>query len=166
MTSSQWISGGLFVLAAANLAAVLVCLALLALGRYLVTQLRNVEVPASIQWPSISLIAPARNEERNIEEAVRSLARPDYPSLQITIIDDRSTDRTGAILDQLSAEFPQLNVVHLTELPAGWLGKNHEMQLGADRSRGEWLLFSDADIVFEPTTLRRAIAYAIAHRVD
>src|SRR5258706_10026600 len=88
MTISQWASGGLLVLAVVNLAVVLGCLTLLALGRYLVTQLKNVEVPASIQWPSISLIAPARNEERNIEKAVRSLARLDYPSLQITIIND------------------------------------------------------------------------------
>ena len=64
-------------------------------------------------WPRVSLIAPARNEERHIEAAVRSLAQLDYPNLEITIINDRSTDRTGQILDSLAAEFPRLNVVHI-----------------------------------------------------
>src|SRR6185295_7139495 len=116
--------------------------------------------------PSVSLIAPARNEERNIEQAVRSLLKLDYPDLQITLVNDRSTDSTGQILDRLAKEFPQLHVVHLTDLPAGWLGKNHAMQLGAERSTGEWILFSDADVIFEPTTLKRAIRYATETQVD
>jgi cellulose synthase/poly-beta-1,6-N-acetylglucosamine synthase-like glycosyltransferase len=130
-----------------------------------VKRLRDVP-PKEGDLPSVSLIAPARNEERNIERAVRSLVRLDYPNVEITIVNDRSTDRTGEILDRLAAEFPQLNVVHLAELPAGWLGKNHALQLGANRSRGGWLLFTDADIVFEPTALRRALAYAEANQVD
>ena len=157
---------GLFWLAIANLVMVLVCTFLLGLGGYLTRRLRELPVPELEHWPTVSLVAPARNEERNIERAVRSLVQLDYPHLQITLVNDRSTDRTGQILDALAAEFPQLNVVHLTELPAGWLGKNHALQLGADRSRGEWLLFTDADIIFEPTTLRRAIGYALAEKID
>ncbi|MFO0901798.1 MAG: glycosyltransferase family 2 protein [Pirellulales bacterium] len=126
-----------------------------------------VEIPGERrEWPLVSIIAPARNEERNIEAAVRSLAAIDYAPLEITIINDRSTDRTGEILDSLAAEYPQLNVVHLTELPPGWLGKNHALQYGADRSHGEWLLFTDADIVFEPSALRRAIVMAEADELD
>jgi cellulose synthase/poly-beta-1,6-N-acetylglucosamine synthase-like glycosyltransferase len=160
----------LLALAVLNLVFVVACLAMLALGRYVTRRLIATPAdPASTtfeSWPSISLIAPARNEERHIEQAVRSLTRLDYPNLEITIINDRSTDRTSEILDRLAAEFPQLNVVHLTELPAGWLGKNHALQLGADRSHGEWLLFTDADIVYQPTTLRRAIVYAEKYKVD
>jgi glycosyltransferase involved in cell wall biosynthesis len=157
---------GLFWLAIANLGMVLVCTFLLGLGGYLTRRLRELPVPELEDWPLVSLVAPARNEERNIERAVRSLVQLDYPRLEITLVNDRSTDRTGRILDSLAAEFPQLNVVHLTELPAGWLGKNHALQLGADRSRGEWLLFTDADIVFEPTALRRAVGYALAEKLD
>ncbi len=155
-----------FYLALLNLAVVLVCLSLLTLGRYLVRRLNKVPLDDLANWPRVSLIAPARNEERHIEAAVRSLTRLDYPNLEITIINDRSTDRTGEILESLSAEFPQLNVVHLSELPPGWLGKNYAMQLGADRSRGEWLLFTDADIVYEPTALRRAIVYVNRYELD
>jgi len=164
--TAEWLQPALFWLAIGNLITVLVCLALLILGRSLVRHLNKVSLEELPSWPRISLIAPARNEERHIEAAVRSLTRLDYPNLQITIINDRSTDRTGQILDSLAAEFSQLNVVHLTELPRGWLGKNYAMQLGADRSSGEWLLFTDADIVYEPTTLRRAILYANHYNID
>ncbi|MCE9526900.1 MAG: glycosyltransferase family 2 protein [Planctomycetales bacterium] len=132
-----------------------------------IKKLRELPLPeAGAPLPRVSLIAPARNEERNIEQAVRSLLKLDYPDLQITLVNDRSTDSTGEILDRLAAEFPQLNVVHLTDLPAGWLGKNHAMQYGAERSTGEWILFTDADVIFEPTTLKRAIRYATETEVD
>jgi cellulose synthase/poly-beta-1,6-N-acetylglucosamine synthase-like glycosyltransferase len=139
---------------------------LMALSAALVKRLRDVPPPNLQAWPSVSLVAAARNEERGMERAVRSLVQLDYPNLEITVVNDRSTDGTGEILARLSQEFPQLNVVHVNELPPGWLGKNHALQIGADRSRGEWLLFTDADIVFEPTTLQRAIGYANAHQVD
>ncbi len=133
----------------------------------MIKKLRDLPLPEEgTPLPSVSLVAPARNEERNIEQAVRSLLKLDYPNLQITLVNDRSTDSTGQILDRLAAEFPQLNVVHLTELPAGWLGKNHAMQHGAERSSSEWILFTDADIIFEPSTLKRAIRYASETGVD
>src|SRR6478736_410806 len=164
--SLTWLSTTLILIAALNLLAVLICLGLLALGRVRTRRLVEVGLEELDEWPSVSLIVPARNEELYIEKAVRSLTRLDYPRLQITIIDDRSTDRTGAMLDSLVAEFSQLNVVHVTELPAGWLGKNHAMQLGADRSTGEWLLFTDADIVYEPKALRRAMLYVRREQLD
>jgi cellulose synthase/poly-beta-1,6-N-acetylglucosamine synthase-like glycosyltransferase len=165
MTFWPWLLEALFYLSIFNLGFALLATGLLTWGALATKRLSEVP-PKTDSLSSISLIAPARNEERNIERAVRSLLKLDYPNLEITLVNDRSTDRTGQILDRLAAEFPRLNVVHLTELPSGWLGKNHALQLGANRSRGEWLLFTDADIVFEPTTLRRAIAYAEANRVD
>lgn len=160
------LQNALFYLALTSLALTTLCAALLFWGGLITRHLRDVPIAVVDAWPTISLIAPARNEERHIEAAVRSLVTIDYPGLEITIVNDRSTDRTGEILTRLAAEFPQLNVATLKELPAGWLGKNHALQLGADRSRGEWLLFTDADIIFEPTALKRAISYALANRVD
>ena len=154
-----------FYVAIANLAVALIATGLLTWARLITRRLADVP-PAEGNLPAVSLVAAARNEERNIERAVRSLVQFDYPKLEITLVNDRSTDRTGEILDRLKQELPQLNVVHLTELPAGWLGKNHALQYGANRSRGDWLLFTDADIVFDPTALRRAIHYAEKNRVD
>jgi cellulose synthase/poly-beta-1,6-N-acetylglucosamine synthase-like glycosyltransferase len=162
----QWMQPGLLWLAIVNLAFVLVCFGLLAASARLTRRLKEVVIPQKDVWPSVSLIAPARNEERNIERAVQSLVQIDYPTLEITIVNDRSTDRTGQILGRLAAEFPQVNVVHVDELPPGWLGKNHALQLGADRSNAEWLLFTDGDIVVHPTALRRAVAYALQNNVD
>jgi glycosyltransferase involved in cell wall biosynthesis len=161
-----WVGPFLFWLAVVNLLVAVIGAGLIFASGMLVRRLRDMPIPELADWPSVSLIAPARNEARNIERAVRSLMTLDYPNLEITLVNDRSTDGTGAILDRLAAEFPRLNVVHVAELPAGWLGKNHALQLGADRSRSEWLLFTDADIIFEPTTLRRAIGYCLAGDID
>jgi cellulose synthase/poly-beta-1,6-N-acetylglucosamine synthase-like glycosyltransferase len=111
------------------------------------------------EMPSVSIIAPARNEERGIEAALRSLLRLDVPRLELILVDDRSDDGTGAILDRIAAEEPRLRVVHVAELPAGWLGKNHALELGAAEATGELLLFTDADVVMAPDTLRRAAAH-------
>jgi cellulose synthase/poly-beta-1,6-N-acetylglucosamine synthase-like glycosyltransferase len=162
----SWLRDSLFILSLVNLGFTLLVLVFLTIGNALIKRMSELPLPQLDRWPSISLIAPGRNEERNIEVAVRSLLEIDYPDLEITLVNDRSTDKTGEILDRLAAEFPRLNVVHIKELPAGWLGKNHAMQVGADRSRGEWLLFTDADIIFEPTTLKRAIGYALANDLD
>lgn len=109
--------------------------------------------------PRVSVIAAARNEERNLRQALQSLLGLDYPELELILIDDRSEDATGAILDQLAAEDPRLRVLHITELPAGWLGKNHALWLGSQQARGELLLFTDADVVMAPELLQRAVTY-------
>jgi cellulose synthase/poly-beta-1,6-N-acetylglucosamine synthase-like glycosyltransferase len=165
-TLGSWLQDTLFLLALVNLGFTVFVLVMLSIGNALIKRLSELPIPELDRWPTISLIAPGRNEERNIEAAVRSLVQLDYPELEITLVNDRSTDTTGEVLDRLAAEFPRLNVVHIKELPAGWLGKNHAMQVGADRSRGEWLLFTDADILFEPTALKRAIGYALNSQLD
>jgi hypothetical protein len=116
--------------------------------------------------PRVSVIAPALNEERNLEAAVRSLASLDYPDFEIVLVDDRSTDSTPAILARLAREIPQLKVVTVRELPAGWLGKNHANMVGANAATGEILLFTDADVVMAPTALDRAVAYFERHGLD
>lgn len=109
-------------------------------------RLEQVKAPAPESWPRVSFIVPACNEGAEIEAALRSKLRLDYPSLQVVLVDDRSTDDTGTIADRLAAEDSRLTVLHLRELPAGWLGKVHALRRGLDQATGEWLLFSDADI--------------------
>ena len=134
--------------------------------------------------PPLSIIAAARNEARGIEAAVTSLLRLDYPALEIVIVNDRSTDETGAILRRLSKvrlpspslrpgkpdttgeTSPRLTIVNVTELPDGWLGKNYALHVGAATATGDLLLFTDADIIFEPTTLGRAVALLEEKQVD
>jgi hypothetical protein len=108
--------------------------------------------------PSVSVIVAARNEDRGVEQGLRSLLNVRYAPLEIIVVNDRSTDATPRIVNQLAAEDPRLRVLHVSELPAGWLGKNHALYLGAEHASGEVLLFTDADVVLEPTTISRAVA--------
>jgi len=117
-------------------------------------------------WPAVSILVAARDEARGVEACVRSLLALDYPGLEVIVVDDRSTDATGAILDRLAAQDPRLKVVHVTALPACWLGKNHAHGLGAGQARGELLLFTDADIEFAPAALRDAVSILEAEKLD
>ena len=116
--------------------------------------------PVTGAGPRVSIVVAARNEERAVEAGMRSLLAQQYPALEIVAVDDRSTDTTGAILTRLARGEPRLRVLHVAELPSGWLGKNHALALGARAASGEWLLFTDADVVMRPDTLARAIGHA------
>jgi len=120
--------------------------------------------PAAL--PVLSVVVPARDEECTIEPAMRSLLAQDYPGLEVIAVDDRSSDRTGDVLESLAREDPRLRVMHVRELPSGWLGKNHALHAGAAEARGEWILFTDADVRFAPDTLRRAVAHACRGGID
>ncbi|HSU12891.1 glycosyltransferase [Longimicrobium sp.] len=150
------VTAGFFVLLAGDLVA----------GVRQLVRLRDVLPLGDGEMPSVTIIAPARNEERGIEAALRSLLRMDVPRLEVIVVEDRSDDGTGAILDRMAAGEPRLKVVHVTELPAGWLGKNHALELGAARATGELLLFTDADVVMAPDTLRRAAAHLVRGGFD
>ena len=116
--------------------------------------------------PSVSVVIAARNEERGIEPALRSVLSLRGGHVEAIVVNDRSDDATGAILDRMAAAHPRLRVVHVAELPAGWLGKNHALWLGAAAARGELLLFTDADVVMAPATLLHAAAYMQRERLD
>jgi GT2 family glycosyltransferase len=93
---------------------------------------------------TVSAIVPARNEEANIARIVRSLARqPEI--MQILVVNDQSSDGTAAVLAELAAEEPRLEVLEGGPLPEGWVGKNHAVSVGAQHATGNWLLFTDAD---------------------
>jgi glycosyltransferase involved in cell wall biosynthesis len=110
--------------------------------------------------PVVSLIIAARDEEADLEASLRQrLADPD-PDLEFVLVNDRSRDRTGELMDALAREDPRVKVVHLDALPAGWLGKVHAMQRGLEVSTGPWLLFTDADIHFRVGTVRLALEAA------
>lgn len=122
--------------------------------------------PARDDAARVSVIVAARNEERHIEAAVRSLLTQDYRDLEVIVVEDRSTDRTAEILRVVARDHPALHVVRVGQLPEGWLGKNHALHAGAAAASGEWLLFADADVVLAPDAIARAVRLASAQRLD
>jgi glycosyltransferase involved in cell wall biosynthesis len=131
--------------------------------------------------PRLTVVAPARNEGGKIGATLESLLRSKGVALEVIAVDDRSEDRTGAIIDELAsrddrmraslsaeaaAGTPVLRALHVAELPPGWLGKTHAMACGAREASGEWLLFTDGDVLFAPNALSSALAYAVASKAD
>ena len=127
---------------------------------------KDFEPVPDTECPAVSLIFAARDEEEKLPAALATLAELDYPELEIIAAEDRSQDGTGRILDEFAAAHPRFRVVHISELPDGWLGKPHALQEAYEASSGEWLLFTDADVRFKPDVLRRAMALAKQRNLD
>lgn len=138
----------------------------LALGLRKILPLKDVPCAPGPALPLVSIIIPALNEEKTIEPALASVLAQDYANLEIIAVNDRSTDNTGAVLARLAQKHPKLRVMHVNELPAGWLGKNHALQLGAELASGDFYLFTDADVLLEKTTISRAINHVEQNRLD
>ncbi|HZR59233.1 MAG TPA: glycosyltransferase family 2 protein [Terriglobales bacterium] len=119
--------------------------------------------------PRLSIIVPACNEEADVAQALTQLLHLDYENYEVLAVNDRSTDRTGEIMDGIAATASArgiLKVIHIDKLPTGWLGKPHAMWTAANQASGDWLLFTDADVLFKPDAVRRALAYAEAEPAD
>ncbi|CAG7628103.1 hypothetical protein PAESOLCIP111_02985 [Paenibacillus solanacearum] len=128
---------------------------------------------AGTETPLVSVIVAAKEEEASITETVKHLLSQTYPRLEIIAVNDRSQDATGRKLDELrrwsegrsSIDVP-LRVIHITALPSGWLGKNHALYQGYLQARGSYLLFTDADVLFEPNTIADAVRYMRDEQTD
>ncbi|MFO0894457.1 MAG: glycosyltransferase family 2 protein [Phycisphaerales bacterium] len=118
------------------------------------------DAPPANGAPRISVCVPARNEERNLGECVGSLLRSRGVAVEVLVYDDHSTDSTPAILARLIAEDPRVRAVATRGLPPGWNGKQFGCQQMGESARGEWLLFTDADVRFHPDALATALAEA------
>jgi glycosyltransferase involved in cell wall biosynthesis len=129
------------------------------------TRLEDVP-PAPDPLPRVSIVFGARDEEVSLERAVRSHLALDYADFEVIAVDDRSSDRTPEILARLARQDARLRALRVEELPGGWLGKCNALWLGSAAARGEWLLFTDADVVMDPTILRRAMALVMRHGLD
>ncbi len=118
------------------------------------------------ELPSLSIIVPARDEERSIEQCIRSLLAQHGVDFEVIVVDDRSTDATPEILAKLAREDPRLIVVGGEPLPEGWIGKPWALEQGTRVARGSWLLFTDADSVHAPAGAMSALAFAISADAD
>ena len=116
--------------------------------------------------PSVSVLVPARNEERNIVACIESLLDQDYTASEVIVLDDDSEDGTHALLERIAIRDSRLRVLRGTELPDGWIGKNHACHQLSHAATGEWLLFTDADTVHDRHSIRAAVTIALAERAD
>lgn len=121
---------------------------------------------AAVVFPRVSIIVAARNEDREIRSALQSVLAQDYPNFEVIAVNDRSEDRTGLILDEMRTSHPNLQVLHIANLPSGWLGKNHALFSGVNAGDGELLLFTDADVKYDPSVLSRAVGFITRHNAD
>lgn len=153
--------------------AITTCLVLLCsclILRHGIVQVRDlgtIELLPSEKTPvKVSIIVAACNEEKEIQAGLQSLLDQDYLDLEIIVINDRSTDATGAIIEALGKNNSRLQILHIDTLPQGWLGKNHALYQGAKRATGAYLVFTDADIVMEPSVIGRSVVSMEAGKLD
>lgn len=122
-------------------------------------------LPPLPRTPRVSVLIPARNEERNLRTCLDAVRALEWPDLEIVLIDDRSTDATPRIAAEAAAADPRVRVMGGTDLPEGWMGKSWALHQAAATATGEWLLFLDADVTVHPRALAQALGYASAEKV-
>lgn len=124
---------------------------------------RGLEIDPPAQWPKVSVIVPAHNEQRVIRRCAESLHRQDYPNLEVIFVLDRCTDGTQNELRDAAADDPRIRIIENDSCPDDWAGKCNAARIGAEQATGDWLLFTDADTVFDLRLCRAAISLAL-HR--
>jgi len=124
------------------------------------------DFPTTKNFPRVSILVPARNEETNIQACVESLLAQHYPDFEVLVLDDNSTDQTGAILENISQHNPRLKIFRGEALPAGWLGKHWACHQLSQKATGELILFTDADTRHAPNTLRDSVSALLAQHAD
>ena len=111
--------------------------------------------------PRLSVFVAAKDEEQNIATCVMSLLAQDYGPFDVTVIDDRSTDGTAKIVQELAGRYSRLHLLHVDQLPEGWCGKCHAMWKGLATTASPWIVLTDADCrQLSPRTLSIAMRYA------
>ncbi len=113
--------------------------------------------------PLVSAIIPAKDEEATLADCLASVRSQAYPSLEILVVDDRSTDRTAAIARAVAEVDPRVRLISIEDLPPGWTGKTHALHVAAGQAHGAWLWFLDADTRHEPESLAIVLEYARSH---
>ncbi len=132
-------------------------------------QLKNLSTQPCLeqsQLPTVSIILTALNEEKDLENTLLALNNLNYPNFEIIAVNDRSTDKTADILTRLQKKLPRLKVYHINTLPQDWFGKNHGLHVASQYATGEWILFTDADVLMEKDALLKAMSYTLQNKLD
>jgi chlorobactene glucosyltransferase len=119
-----------------------------------------------VGYPYISVCIPARNEERDIKNCVESLLNQDYPNFEVIVVDDNSNDNTAKIVCSMIEQYPNLIFVAGAQLASGWTGKPYALHQAYQRSRGQYLLFTDADLRYQSHALKTAIHTMVCKDLD
>ncbi len=125
----------------------------------------NRRAPLPDPLPLVSIIVPARNEEKNIGACLASLVKQDYAHFEVLVLDDGSEDRTSEIVKSFASQDSRVRLISGEPLPAGWAGKPHACIQAAREAKGDWLLFTDADTLHAPDMLRRTLALAASENI-
>ncbi len=141
-----------------------ICFLQWCLNCLLIKELGDLNYDIRSELPFVSIVVPARNEERSIGKAVSSFCEQDYPAFEVIVVNDCSSDSTGNILEELSLKYSNLCIINGTEPPEGWLGKPNSLEIGKNTAKGDWVLFVDADVHYKPDLLKRAVNYAISEK--
>jgi chlorobactene glucosyltransferase len=137
----------------------------------LILNLRSLKTPSAKSKvpqdePLISVLIPARDEEANIKTCLESLQKQDYPNFEVLVLDDNSSDGTANIVRRIAATDDRIQLLEGKPLPKGWAGKAYACYQLAKKAKGSWLLFTDADTMHAPHTLRSSLALAIKHNAS
>lgn len=123
-----------------------------------------------IKWlgpfPKVSVVIPARNEGENVEACLRGLQDQTYSNLEVILVNDRSEDNTGIVMQKYASANSTWQYIEIKTLPDGWIGKNHALHLGGKKATGEYIVFSDGDVVYSPHAVTRAISSVLIHDLD
>lgn len=137
------------------------------LGRSRMIRLRRNRAALPENPPYVTIVIPAKDEASRIRECIHAVLEQDYPDFSVLVIDDRSEDETGEILDEIAITHSnRLHVHHVDELPQGWLGKCHALHMGTRDVHSSWLLFVDSDVTLQPSALRDTLALALSRNYD
>ncbi len=118
------------------------------------------------RWPSVSVVIPARNEADMLPTTIPTICRQVYRDLRVILVDDQSEDETWRVIERLKGEYPSLRVVQGRARPGDWYGKQWAVQQGLEQADGDWLLFTDADIIYHPMAVRQAVGYMLKHDLE
>jgi len=119
-----------------------------------------------VAYPYVSVCIPARNEGRDIKNCIESLLSQDYPNYEIIVVDDSSSDNTEKIVCSMAKEYSNLIFVAGAQLEPGWMGKPYALHQAYQKSRGQYLLFTDADLIYKPHALKTAMRTMISKDLD
>jgi glycosyltransferase involved in cell wall biosynthesis len=126
----------------------------------------SITKPIDGPLPKVSIVVPARNEGANVEPCLQALQKQTYSNLEVILVNDRSTDQTGSVMKQYADQSSNWHYIEIQKLPENWIGKNHALHQGGLKASGDYIVFTDGDIIYSPATIERTMQSVLSHNLD